>query len=220
MQEKLQKWGLNGFTLKWIALITMIIDHTGATLFPEHMIFRIIGRLAFPIYCFLLVEGAVYTKNKRGYLIRLLAFAVISEIPFDLMVSNQIWNWGAQNVFFTLSIGLLAVYALQKNKPLYSAAALVLIFVAEFLTTDYGAVGILFIIIFYAFREKLLVKGIAFGVADIFLYGGVQSYAVLALVPIYCYNGKRGRKMKYFFYAMYPIHLLILYGIRKIVWGV
>ena len=102
----LGKFGLNGFVLKWIAMLTMLVDHVGAVLFPHLVLFRIIGRLAFPIYCFLLVEGAVYTSNWRKYLGRLLAFALISEIPFDLAFRGRIFDWSSQNVFFYPGTGL------------------------------------------------------------------------------------------------------------------
>ena len=115
VQEE-RRWGLNGFTLKWIAMLTMLIDHTGMVLFPQYRIFRIVGRLAFPIYCFLLVEGAVHTSNWKKYVSRLILFALISEIPFDLARSGQIVAADAQNVFFTLSFGLLAVIILKEQK--------------------------------------------------------------------------------------------------------
>ena len=84
MEEKQEIFGLNGFVLKCIAMVCMLIDHTGAVLFPQYRILRIIGRIAFPIYCFLLVEGAMHTRDIRKYELRLLGFALVSEIPFDL----------------------------------------------------------------------------------------------------------------------------------------
>lgn len=218
-QAEPRRFGINGFTLKWIAMLTMIIDHTGMVLFPQYMILRIIGRMAFPIYCFLLVEGAVHTSDKKRYLVRLLIFALISEIPFDLICTGKIWSLSGQNVFFTLVIGLTAIYLLQSRlKKGYSYVLIVvLLLLAEYTNMDYGGAGIIFILIFYMFREQLWQKSLLFTAADIFLYGGIQNYAVLSLLPILCYNGKRGSEMKYFFYFIYPVHLLILYGIKLLI---
>lgn len=218
-QAEPKRFGINGFTLKWIAMITMIIDHTGMALFPQYIILRIIGRLAFPIYCFLLVEGAVHTSDKKRYLARLLMFALISEIPFDLICTGKVWSLSGQNVFFTLTIGLAAIFLFQSrlSKGYSVVLIVVLILLAEYANLDYGGAGIVFILIFYMFREQLWQKSLLFAAADIFLYGGIQNYAVLSLLPILCYNGKRGPGMKYFFYLIYPVHLLILYGMKFLI---
>ena len=212
---------LNGFALKCIAMVTMLIDHTGMVLFPRYMIFRMIGRLAFPIYCFLLVEGAVHTSNWKKYLGRLFLFALISEIPFNLAVGGQLWYPKTQNVFFTLFLGLLAVLLLKapnvgRNRWLITGIrvilVLVLVLAAGLARTDYGAGGVIFILVFYVFRSQLLLKSAAFAAATAFLYGGIENYAILSLAPILCYNGKRGPgALKYVFYVFYPAHLLLLY---------
>lgn len=207
-------WGLNGFTLKWIAMATMLIDHVGAVLIPQLVELRIIGRLAFPIYCFLLVEGAVHTSNWKKYLGRLLAFAVISEVPFDLALRGRLVDVTAQNVFFTLSFGLLAVILFQqlKNRTLAWGAALLLVLGAEFLQTDYGGGGVIMILVFYLFREQVLIKAAALIMEITVGFGGLENYAVFALAPILCYNGKKGPDgLKYLFYVFYPAHLLVLY---------
>ena len=212
-QTLFKKWGINGFTLKWIAMISMLIDHTGMVLFPQYRILRIIGRLAFPIYCFLLVEGAVHTSDMRKYLGRLFLFALISEIPYDLACSGQLWDFSSQNVFFTLFLGLSAIFVLQSqlNKAYGAVLVVALILAAQYIHTDYGGFGVFVILLFYVFRERLFLKTAAFIVLDLFFYGGMQSYAVVSLIPILCYNGKRGPGMKYLFYLFYPVHLLVLY---------
>lgn len=214
---KNSKYGFNGFTLKWIAVITMIIDHVGMGLFPQYPIMRIIGRFAFPIYCFLLVEGAMHTSNKRKYLTRLLLFALISEIPFNLVLSGTPFYLTRQNIFFTLFLGLAAVFLLESkmNKVFSLSLAVILCFVARFMHVDYGGAGVLFILIFYIFRNYPLMRAFAFVIATMTIYQGIQWYAILALIPISCYNGKQGPKMKYFFYLVYPIHLLILYCLMR-----
>ena len=107
LEDRKVPFGLSSFALKCIALITMIIDHVGAILYPEARVLRIIGRIAFPIYAFLVAEGFYHTKNVKKYMLRLLLFALVSEIPFDLALTGQILEFGHQNVFFTLFAGLL-----------------------------------------------------------------------------------------------------------------
>ena len=182
---------LDGTVLKLIACLSMFIDHLGAVCFSGMMGFRIIGRLAFPIYCFLLVEGAVHTRNMKKYILRMGIFALISEVPFDLAFYHRLVYTGHQNVFFTLGLGLLAIWFLehpieQLDIPDVLYKLLVIIaagLIAEFFNTDYGFTGIAVI------------------------------YAVLALIPILLYNGQRGRQtkvMQYGFYIFYPAHLLLI----------
>lgn len=102
---------VTGSTLKIIAIVTMLIDHTAAVLLGNNMIMRMIGRIAFPIFIFLLIEGAIHTRSKMKYALRLCLFALISEIPFDLAFSNEAFFFGYQNVFFTLAIGMFMIIA-------------------------------------------------------------------------------------------------------------
>ena len=193
--EGMQRIGINGFTLKWIAIVSMLIDHMGAILFPQYIEMRIVGRLAFPIYCFLLAEGAVHTSNIRRYEIRLLAFACLSDIPFDLAFFGGV-TLDHQNVFFTLLLGVLVIEQFQKHegKWLYGAVAFVLASVlAECLHTDYGAKGVLFILCFFLLRRFVLAKQAVFAAMNYWLAnGGVQVYAGFAALPLLLYNGRRG----------------------------
>lgn len=211
---------LDGTVLKLIACLSMFIDHLGAVCFSGMMGFRIIGRLAFPIYCFLLVEGAVHTRNMKKYILRMGIFALISEIPFDLAFYHRLVYMGHQNVFFTLGLGLLAIWFLehpieQLDIPDVLYKLLVIIaagLIAEFFNTDYGFTGIAVICIFYYLRGQPQLK---YPIAVILLaaMGGVEVYAVLALIPILLYNGQRGRQtkaMQYGFYIFYPAHLLLI----------
>ena len=206
---------LDGTVLKLIACLSMFIDHLGAVCFSGMMGFRIIGRLAFPIYCFLLVEGAVHTRNMKKYILRMGIFALISEVPFDLAFYHRLVYTGHQNVFFTLGLGLLAIWFLehpieQLDIPDVLYKLLVIIaagLIAEFFNTDYGFTGIAVICIFYYLRGQPQLK---YPIAAILLaaMGGVEVYAVLALIPILLYNGQRGRQtkvMQYGFYIFYPI---------------
>lgn len=211
---------LDGIVLKLIACLSMFIDHLGAVCFSGMMGFRIIGRLAFPIYCFLLVEGAVHTRNMKKYILRMGIFALISEVPFDLAFYHRLVYTGHQNVFFTLGLGLLAIWFLehpieQLDIPDVLYKLLVIIaagLIAEFFNTDYGFTGIAVICIFYYLRGQPQLK---YPIAVILLaaMGGVEVYAVLALIPILLYNGQRGRQtkaMQYGFYIFYPAHLLLI----------
>ncbi len=215
MSEK--AFGINGFVLKCIAMICMLIDHTGAVLFPQYLGLRMVGRLAFPIYCFLLVEGAMHTTNIRKYEQRLFLFALISEVPFDLAFYGGT-SWAHQNVFFTLFLGVLAIDLAQciRNKLSVIIIFFLMIIVAELLHTDYGGSGIVFILCYYLLYEKKVLKQAMFVLENFFLYRvGVQLYASFAVVPMLLYNGKKGPSMKYLFYVFYPGHLLILYLIVK-----
>lgn len=185
-------------------------------LYMVYSVTRFIGRIAFPIFCFLLVEGFMRTGNPKKYALRLGIFALISEIPFDLALSSAVFEWTYQNVFFTLFIGFVTMMVLDYiertewpffGKALSSGAILLAgAVLAEVLSTDYGAKGVLAILALYSFRRSRqwqLVAGCA-----AFLW---EMPALIGFIPIAFYNGKRGLKLKYFFYAFYPVHFVILY---------
>lgn len=211
--------------LKITAIVTMLIDHTGMILFPRYMFLRYIGRLAFPIFCFLISEGFTHTSDKRKYMLRLVLFAVVSEIPYNLAVSGSLLFAGKQNVFFTLSLGLSAVWIIEKAGRRYIIsviASLLLCLAARYGCTDYGFCGVWFIISFYVFRNNRLYAMLAFA-AETFIYCrfnilAIQMFACLAIIPLSFYNGEKGKNLnKYFYYAFYPTHLLVLVLIKRIV---
>lgn len=223
---------IDGSTLKIIAIITMFIDHIGAVILINllqfskgnvvmdtnailYVICRNIGRISFPIFCFLLVEGFIHTKNVTKYAARLLIFAFISEIPFDLATNGDFYAPYSQNVFFTLWIGILVLIGLKKIGAienmwlLYGGRTLILLLGALasiFLNTDYELFGIISIAVLYLYRYNKKSQ-ILLGACS-FLW---EPTAILGFLPIYFYNGKRGLNMKYVFYAFYPIHFLVLY---------
>lgn len=242
-----RKWkGISGSTLKMIAVITMLIDHIGAGVLGRYLvlswsqtghsevmnidlgdslqlvylIMRCIGRLAFPIFCFLLVEGFEHTGNVSKYALRLAAFCIISEVPFDLLFSGTPLEFGYQNVFFTLLIGLLVMWGYRYcEQSIGNAIVRTLGYIlllgggmalAEFLQTDYGAAGVMCILVLYIFRKTRTFQLLTGFVAFVW-QGPMEAPAVLAFALLGFYNGTRGRKMKYFFYIFYPAHLLILY---------
>lgn len=213
---------MNVFILKIIALISMIIDHYGAIFNNNINLYRVIGRIAFPIYCFLLVEGYIHTSDVKKYLKRLLIFAFISEIPFDLAFYGKI-ELLHQNIFFTLSIGLIAMYLLDKQEEKYVFNNIIVYigacFIALILAVDYNFLGIIYILMFHKFREYLKTKKLYYMALFMFLINlvlsmWIQQFSLLALLILYFYNGKLGPKNKLsqmFFYAAYPLHLLIFY---------
>lgn len=228
---------INSFALKMIAIITMVIDHVGAVLFPMNMIFRYIGRISFPLFVFLLVEGSIHTSKIRKYELRMFLFALISEIPFDLAFSNEIVDIHFQNVFWTLTIGLVMLDLIQngasyvkghKGKMLQEVwiegqpipmvwqfvVVAVCACVAQALQTDYGAGGILLIYFIWMLHENVIAQAVAFVIISLLFFGSVELPGVIAFLPIFLYNRKKGPSAKYVFYAFYPVHLFILHLIQ------
>lgn len=260
-----------------------------AGLYYGMMFMRLIGRLGFPIFCFLLVEGFQKTRNVKKYALRLGLFALISEIPFDLAVSGKVLEFGYQNVYFTLFIGILTLcafdffsrhdfgralqilltaagilllplygalaarsmlgnlglwlYGQEEGKVLFAGTYIVLLIVmlafwavyrknkgsdrawrmcadmaaltiamiaADILSTDYSGMGVLTIAVMYLFRKKKVISMLS-GCIVLTIMSVSEITAFFALIPIALYNGERGLKMKYFFYAFYPVHLLIIW---------
>lgn len=206
---------LNNFTLKMIAIISMVIDHVGLIFFPAIPAFRAVGRIAFPIFCFLIVEGFYHTRSHLNYLIRLTLFAILSEIPFDLAFRNTMFDWEHQNVFFTLALGLLAIFCLEEmNTTKKFAIPLILIWgTAIVLRCDYGIGGVLLICIFYITRETPWVRLILCALVLYVFYNTSELYGLIAMLPITFYNEKRGPSTKMLFYWFYPVHLLVLYAL-------
>ena len=207
--------------LKWIVVLTMVIDHVGAILFPDQIWMRVIGRVAFPIYAYCLAEGFRYTSDYRRYLGRLALFAILSEIPFDLAFYGVPFSFAHQNVFFTLTLGLILLWVLERCREqllLCAGAFAVLCFLAQALHMDYGAGGLLMVFAFYLAQQGTS-PWIGWGIfvfINLFGYaGGVQWAAILALLPIGLYSGKAGKRKQRFFYWIYPLHLLLLWIIEK-----
>lgn len=314
--------GIPGSTIKIIAVAAMLIDHVAAALLTRVLIsngmmylgndmdynrqwyadngllyaimllMRLIGRIGFPIFCFLLVEGFQKTGSRAKYALRLGLFALISEIPFDLALKGQVLEFGYQNVYFTLLLGMLMIWGFEmvsKMNPVkwiqivmtaagivllplylgqkmltimnsvitavslwfpnivyYISFGLVVSFlfiimivvwllcrklkgsefawraygyvvlltvtmeVADLLKTDYAAIGIVTIAVMYLLRENKLLSMTA-GCFALTIFNVIEFTSFAALLPIKKYNGERGLKIKYFFYAFYPVHLLLIW---------
>ena len=251
-----RKPGITGSTLKLIAIITMLIDHAGAVLverwmqqsadgtgideiYPLYIGMRSVGRIAFPILIILLVEGMEHTRNRWKYLIRLWIFAIVSEIPFDMafnleksqIFSGQLLEFGYQNVFFTLFLGLLVITGLQLTEQhfagteipgkilrlgLYAVIILAGCALAILLKTDYNFKGVLAITVLYLFRSRRKAQ-IWAGVIVFLLMDGLEMIAALSFIPIWFYDGTRGKQNKYFFYFFYPIFFYLFSMIFPII---
>lgn len=211
---------MSSFTLKMIAVITMIIDHVGAVFLSEYQIFRIIGRISFPIFCFLLVEGYHHTKNVYKYLFRLVLFAIVSEPIFDKLFFGE-WIYKEKgNVFITLVVGLVFMIISSKFTHMIERYIVfaVCIMLASFIPMDYGIYGIAMIGGFYFLRDKKIANIIYQGFINVLVIKGTQTYGIIGSAITTLYNGKKGcSRFKYAFYILYPLHLLILLIITQLV---
>lgn len=220
------------YSLQWIALLTMLLDHVGCLLvsrqqYPElYALLRMTGRLAFPLFCFMLTEGLQYTRSIGRYLLRIGIFALLSELPFDLAFCNG-WSWEKQNVLFTLFLGLLLLWGMETVNALPRAGiqlfcSLLLVggtgLLAEGLHTDYGFWGILLILAFYIGKRQAAQAGNRNRMAwlpGLVLVGmGISQWpALFSLYFIQNYRGEDQKKMPgWLLYVFYPLHLLMLYG--------
>ena len=225
---------MTAFTLKIIALSAMLFDHL-AVVFPDvfPFWFRGIGRLAWPIFAYILAEGFRHTKSPEKFLMRLLAFALISEIPYDLAMGNEINFFANTNIFYTLFLGGTAIFLYERFRERRGwqtmaviASILPTVILAEILSVDYGSLGVLFVFALYAAKPKMikLLAVVAFAIiqfvplvmAQLLLIKFPTKYFfiipfALTTVPLLAkYNGERGYAAKWLFYWFYPAHLTVI----------
>ncbi|MGN9014994.1 TraX family protein [Bariatricus sp. HCP28S3_A4] len=227
----MKKRTYHGADLKLWAMWSMLIDHAGAVLIENTSLYqitgfrmlavacRLIGRISFPLICFLLIEGFCHTEDRRKYLMRMGCFTLISEIPFDLAFFGKL-DLQRQNVFFTLFTGILLLYALEKAETLehsplirsfmMAAAILAGCAAATAGRFDYSYMGILLIAALYLFRKDRKKQCIAGAVLSLY-----ELTAALAFILVGKYNGEKGdgRLPRNWFYIFYPLHLLVLSAI-------
>lgn len=237
---------LSGSDIKWIGIVTMLADHVavillgnglmgwlnpayeawvmqseyGARLWSVAFWLRMAGRMAFPAFCLLLVEGFVHTRSYKRYMGRLLLFALISEVPYDLAIYGRLWEPAEQNVMFSLAAGLGALWLLQRVERaggMGQGAAYALILgsvgaAAEFLRLDYGFIGILTIGLMYLGRDQRWIRFAAVCMMSFWVAG--RAYlpgGIIAGIIVCLYDGRRGSaRFKWLFYWFYPAHLLAL----------
>jgi hypothetical protein len=214
-------------TLKIIAIVSMLIDHMGFIIFPEVRVFRWIGRLAFPIFVYQLIEGFEKTSNVKKYLERLILFAFVSEIPFNLAFFNTPFYAGHQNVYFELAICLLTLVWLKKiNESLAFIRWIVVFFMctlAILIKADYLAFGVLLTVLFYLHKDNIWVCAIGWVALSYLFIGLEQLFSLLALPFLILYQSPKRKTVckptKMFqlsFYLFYPAHLIILYFIKSL----
>ena len=219
---------MTSFLLKMIGIISMLCDHSGDAIIKNFSNFNLIGRFAFPIFAFQAANGYIHTRNLKNYMIRLLIFAIISQIPFMLFISTYSNNFSL-NIFFTLLLGICSLYVYDKinNKILGFAAVIAISIIAQLIKVDYGAFGVLAIFLFYLFKNdklKMVISFLLICIGKYTLYT-IQNpilyqyyiklgiFTFLAIIPILFFNNKEGPKLKYFFYIFYPLHLIVLWFI-------
>lgn len=232
MQEPRLKTNLDTNFIKLIAIISMTVDHIGNAFFPEYPIFRWIGRLAFPLFCYCLTVGMLYTHSIKNYLLRLGAFALISQ-PFWVLAFNSddiAGNIFNLNIFFTLAVSLLAAWGLKEKQWWLFAAGVILLNVINF---DYAMTGLILMMIFYFCRNKPRLGALLYTLSYLpALSGsmedplalrlgghaiGFEIFALLALPFIYFRTKSGLRISKWFFYLYYPAHLFLIFLIQRLV---
>lgn len=253
---------LSSNSIKIIAIITMFIDHLSKIVLQSWAVFGLspkmemnmlsqeqyitinafvkitltnIGQIAFPLFCFLLVEGFHHTKNRKKYLSLMILFALISEIPFDIAFFYIMsirertfpFNFNYQNVFFTLALGILLMTTLErieKKFPLAEKPKISVVFqcisvgfiaiIADLIKADYGSMGILFVFFLFTLKKSRLLQVISVLIVYMIYTGNIPSgFFLISSFAILCYNGKRGNlNLKYFFYLFYPLHIILLFA--------
>ena len=226
---------LNGAQLKYIAFTSMFIDHFNKAIITPFLtgtgplnvitrIFDILGRIAFPIFAFMIVEGFFKTKSRWKYLRNLLIFAIISEIPYDMFQSAVFINTWSQNILWGLALGLFTIMVIDKLKekikkrPLWIFVSIIIVAISSLgsmlISADYEYYAIIIIYIYYLFYDKrLLASGLSY------LLIIKEIYAILGFATVLLYNGEKSKQNKIFNYFFYPVHLLI-FGIIRMVFKI
>ncbi len=224
------KEGLSNNQLKIIAMIAMVLDHAGKELIPQAEIFSIIGRLAFPVFSYMIAEGCTYTKNKKKYFLQIFLLGLICQAVYFIAMGSMY-----QNVLITFSLSVLIIFCADtfiRKKEIMSGICLftviaLTVFLCFFMPSlvkgfkiDYGFFGVLLPVVVY-FMPTKSTRIIGMTVCLIFLalsLGGVQWYSLFVIPLILLYNGRRGRlNLKYLFYIFYPAHLAVIYLIGLII---
>ncbi|WP_288961342.1 TraX family protein [uncultured Peptoniphilus sp.] len=226
--EKLMKFQiLNGAQLKYIAFGSMLIDHINKALIWPNIevgyssilssIFDVIGRIAFSLFSFFIVEGFFRTRSKKKYFLNLLIFALISEIPYDMFSSKVILEFRLNNVLFSLALSLITIWILDEFRKRYEdklgkfwiiisvPLLIIMFFVSTFVSGDYDFHAIMTAFVFYIFYEKPVASAIC-----AYLTIVKEVWSILGFGLTVMYNGKKGKQNKIFNYLFYPVHLLIL----------
>ena len=224
IKQLFERGFLSNNQLKIIGIITMTIDHIGAYLLPHIRLLRIIGRLAFPIFAYMIAEGCTYTKNRKRYLGTLLAIAALYQVVYFAMTGSLYMG-----IFVTFSLSVTFIYAMdyaKRTKTHKGMATLLLsvatlLFITEYMprlvkgfSVDYGFAGAIVPAMVYAAKGKRDKIFLLFAALVLLsgVQGGVQWYSLITVPLLAAYNQKRGKiKMKSFFYIYYPVHMAVIY---------
>lgn len=222
-----RKFRISQEELKLIACVTMLIDHIGAVFFPPVIWLRLIGRISFPIYCFLLAEGVHHTRSPLKYGLRLLLVALIAELPYDLLFYGR-FIWSHNSVMVTLLLGFGAGITMKQSPGLLKLIEPIpFLLLGRYLGGSYGMYGVAMVVLFLLTREVpyrpavqfLLIVLLSLRMAGFPGSIGIQFYAVFAMIPIFLYSGEkrcRNKWLQWSFTLFYPAHLLLLLLIRII----
>lgn len=228
--EKLQP-GLSNNQLKLIAMATMVLDHVGLMLLPELPLLRVLGRVSFPIFAYMIAEGCAHTRSRTAYFWKLAGLAAACQIVFALSEGSCYMG-----ILVTFSLSVLTIFTVDAHKNARSAgtlAALAAVIAGVLFLTiaapllwmeygfqvDYGLPGVLLPVTVYYLpekREKLLCAGCILAAMGL-IFGGLQWFGLLALPLLWLYNQRRGRaRLKYLFYIFYPAHLVMIWLIGMV----
>jgi len=222
---------LTGNQLKMLALITMTIDHIGSRLFPQILLLRIIGRLALPIFAYMIAEGCVYSKNRKRYLFTIAGLGLFCQIVYYVFDRSLY-----QCILITFTCSILLIFSIRwaEAKPVWYRLLLppcvlaAVLFVTEGIAyhvpssgfeVDYGFAGAMLPVLIHLMPTRQTKwMGTALGLIFLAMQSSViQWFSLLALIPLALYGGKRGKKgMKSFFYLYYPLHLAAIEGIAML----
>ena len=227
------------FTLKIIAIISMVLDHIKYAI-PATKCFatEYLGRISFPIFAFLISEGFIHTHSRIKYMLRMLIFAIISQIPFYIFAHYIVHSKAILNVMFTFEIALIGLYIIEYFKRNINGIYIIfqyfiifivlssILIISYYIHPDYGWYGVASVWVLYIFRKSKILTTLFFSILTVlyymsgkldFFYNKNYFYVISSLIPLVLflfYNGKQGRKLKYFFYIFYPVHFIILYAIN------
>lgn len=215
---------LDGTALKLIAIICMVLDHTGDNFFPEQVWMRAAGRIALPVFAFCLAEGWTHTRSKKDYLVRLGIFSLVSEIPFDLVTAGKLIEFSHQNIMVTFFWSLLTLYVTERaglSKKAAAAACVLSAVLSVLLGMDYSLLGPGLIFIWCMLKDRPLYvrNGIAALYYVLLRNIGIYWFGLLGILLVCFYNGRKGKGLKWLFYAFYPGHLLVIWLLKTFVFG-
>lgn len=220
---------LSGNALKILAAVFMTIDHIGVLIFPNQILLRILGRLALPIFAFMIAEGCKYTRNRRKYFGMIFGLGVVCQTVYYFFDGSLYLS-----ILITFSLSILVIFALQSFRSqqtvpsfaVLAAAVAAVYLLNRIFTIDYGFWGCMLPVFAAAFHktkyDRLPIHVGMLGIGLVFLaesIGDIQWFALLSLPLLWGYSGKRGTwNLKYFFYIFYPVHLVVLQGIASLIW--